>query len=159
MSTLQVNTIQTSAPAGVLAVRDSTNALTPIQPGAVRGTAAATPPVFQDSSGTQVGTLCRAWVNFRGRSTVSIDAAFNVSSITDGGVGNYTLNFTDAFPDINYAGTGSCSTDAIANNGFVLVSGFSSGKAVSSLSISTLAGGSTLGTAYDPISVYATIFR
>jgi hypothetical protein len=102
MSTLQVNTIQTSTPAGVLAVRDSTNALTSIQPGAVRGTAAATAPVFQDSAGTAIGTLARAWVNFNGTGTPEIRASFNVSSITDGGVGNFTINFSNQMEDASY---------------------------------------------------------
>jgi len=46
---------------------------------------------------------CRAWVNFNGTGTVAIRASGNVSSITDNGVGNYTINFTTAFPDANYA--------------------------------------------------------
>ncbi len=44
----------------------------------------------------------RAWVNFNGTGTVAIRAAVNVSSITDGGTGNYTVNFTTAMPDANY---------------------------------------------------------
>jgi len=105
MSTLQVNTIQTNTPEGVLAVRDSNDALTAIQPSAVRGTAAATAPVFQDSSGTPIGTLCRAWVNFNGTGTVAIRAAFNVSSITDNGVGAYVVNIINSMPDANYTVT------------------------------------------------------
>lgn len=46
---------------------------------------------------------CRAWVNFNGTGTVAIRAAGNVSSITDNGTGNYTVNFTTAMPDVNYA--------------------------------------------------------
>lgn len=102
MSRLQVNTIETNTPAGVLAVRDVNDALTAIQPGAVQGTATGTPPIFQDSAGTEIGTLCRAWVNFNGTGTVAIRAAFNVSSITDNGTGNYTANFTNAMPDAKY---------------------------------------------------------
>jgi hypothetical protein len=45
---------------------------------------------------------CRAWVNFDG-STATIRASGNVSSITDNGVGDYTVNFTSAMPDANYA--------------------------------------------------------
>ena len=45
---------------------------------------------------------CRAWVNFNGTDTVVIRASFNVSSITDNGPGNYTVNFTTAMPDTNY---------------------------------------------------------
>jgi hypothetical protein len=46
---------------------------------------------------------CRAWVNFNGQSTVSIRGSGNVTSITDNGTGNYTVNFTTAMPDANYA--------------------------------------------------------
>jgi hypothetical protein len=46
---------------------------------------------------------CRAWVNFNGTGTVAIRASGNVSSITDNGVGDYTVNFTTAMPDVNYA--------------------------------------------------------
>ena len=58
----------------------------------------------------------RAWVNFNGTGTVAIRAAYNVSSITDNGTGDYTANFTTALSDANYAtivsaGTGAGSGD------------------------------------------------
>jgi hypothetical protein len=46
---------------------------------------------------------CRAWVNFNGTGTVTIRASGNVSSITDNSAANYTINFTTAMPDANYA--------------------------------------------------------
>ena len=49
---------------------------------------------------------CRAWVNFNGTSTVSIRASGNVTSITDNGTGDYTVNFTTALADANYAVAG-----------------------------------------------------
>jgi hypothetical protein len=49
---------------------------------------------------------CRAWVNFNGTGTVAIRASGNVSSITDGGTGNYTVNLTTALPDANGSVTG-----------------------------------------------------
>ena len=49
---------------------------------------------------------CRAWVNFNGTGTVAIRASGNVSSITDNGAGDYTVNFTTAMPDANYAVSG-----------------------------------------------------
>ena len=63
---------------------------------------------LNDSSGvlaTQNGMsgIAKAWVNFNGTGTVAIRASFNVSSITDNGVGDYTVNFTTAMPDANYA--------------------------------------------------------
>ena len=45
----------------------------------------------------------KAWVNFNGTGTVAIRDSFNVSSITDNGTGDYTVNFTTAFPSANYA--------------------------------------------------------
>jgi hypothetical protein len=46
---------------------------------------------------------CRAWVNFNGTGTVAIRASGNVSSISDLGVGEYQVNFTNALSDANYA--------------------------------------------------------
>jgi hypothetical protein len=57
------------------------------------------------------GYLCRAWVNFNGTGTVAIRASGNVTSITDNGTGDYTVNFTNAMPDTNYIYTGSCGND------------------------------------------------
>jgi hypothetical protein len=52
---------------------------------------------------TEQSQLCKAWVNFNGSGTVAIRASFNVSSITDNGVGDYTVNLTTALADANYA--------------------------------------------------------
>lgn len=57
-----------------------------------------------DKLGTTLQSqVCKAWVNFNGTGTVAIRAAYNVSSITDNGVGQYTVNFTTALADTNYA--------------------------------------------------------
>ena len=55
-------------------------------------------------SDTIVSGTAKAWVNFNGTGTVAIRRAFNVSSITDNGTGDYTVNFSTAMPDANYAG-------------------------------------------------------
>lgn len=55
----------------------------------------------------------RAWVNFNGTGTVAIRASYNVSSITDNGVGDYTVNFTTAMPDVNYSVSGLSSADTV----------------------------------------------
>lgn len=64
-------------------------------------------------SGGQSGSApiygCRAWVNFNGTGTPAIRASGNVTSITDHGTGDYTINFTTAMPDANYAVVGSTS--------------------------------------------------
>jgi hypothetical protein len=56
-----------------------------------------------NASGSAPVYACRAWVNFNGTGTVAIRASGNVSSITDNGTGDYTVNFTTAMPDVNYA--------------------------------------------------------
>ena len=61
---------------------------------------------FATVSGTAPIYPCRAWVNFNGTGTVAIRASGNVTSITDNGTGDYTINFTTAMPDANYAMAG-----------------------------------------------------
>lgn len=56
---------------------------------------------------TVISGSAKAWVNFNGTGTVAIRAAFNVSSITDNGTGDYTVNFTTAMTDANYSISGS----------------------------------------------------
>jgi hypothetical protein len=64
-------------------------------------------------SGTAPLYMCRAWVNFNGTGTVAIRASGNVSSITDNGTGDYTVNFTTAMPDANYM-----ATQSVGNNNY-----------------------------------------
>ena len=56
------------------------------------------------SAGTAFGV--RTWVNFNGTGTVAIRDSGNVSSITDNSTGNYTINFTNNMPDVNYCMVG-----------------------------------------------------
>lgn len=59
-------------------------------------------PAVDGSLLTNLSNTPRAWVNFNGQSGV-IRASFNVSSITRHGAGDYTINFSTALPDENYA--------------------------------------------------------
>ena len=68
-----------------------------------------------NASGTAPIYACRAWVNFNGTGTVAIRASGNVSSITDNGVGNYTVKFTTAMLDANYTVTTSSRQEGDAN--------------------------------------------
>ena len=45
----------------------------------------------------------KVWVNFNGTGTVAIRDDNNVTSITDGGTGLYTVNYTSNMSDANYA--------------------------------------------------------
>ena len=54
------------------------------------------------SNGVAYGV--RAWVNYDGTTTTpSMRGNGNVSSISDGGIGRQTINFTTSMPDANYA--------------------------------------------------------
>ena len=47
--------------------------------------------------------MATAWVNFNGTSTVAIRDSYNVSSITDNGTGDYSVTYTNAMSNSNYA--------------------------------------------------------
>lgn len=72
-----------------------------------------TTPAALGNVGTAPVYAARAWVNFNGTGTVAIRASGNVSSITDNGTANYTVNFTTAMSDANY----SCCCTAFSGNG------------------------------------------
>ena len=56
-----------------------------------------------NASGAAPIYACRAWVNFDGTGTVATRASGNVSSVTRVGVGQFTVNFATAMPDVNYS--------------------------------------------------------
>ena len=67
---------------------------------------------IQDTSGGNNSTpeeigkgRAKAWINFSGDNTPTIRESYNVSSITDNATGNYTLNFTNAMANANFAYT------------------------------------------------------
>jgi hypothetical protein len=66
---------------------------------------------------------CRAWVNFNGTGTVAIRGSGNVTSITDNGTGDYTVNFTTAIVDANYSAVYTVSLSAGAGFGETTNSG------------------------------------
>lgn len=77
------------------------------------------------SDGTNSATVAslisggvKAWVNFNG-TTGAIRASYNVTSVTRNGTGDYTINFTNALVDANYAvnlSAGNASTGAYSSN-------------------------------------------
>ena len=83
------------------------------------------------ASGSAPSYSARAWVNFNGTGAVAIRESGNVSSITDNGTGDYTVNFATALPDANYSAVASSQVSTTATNTvqmFSSVSGASHGK-------------------------------
>lgn len=72
------------------------------------------------STDNVVNGCAKAWVNFNGTGTVAIRASFNVSSITDLGVGYYGINFTNAMSDANYSAV---ATGGLGNWGSIIHTG------------------------------------
>jgi len=111
---------------------------------------------FATVSGSAPIYPCRAWVKFNGTGTVAINASGNVSSITDNGTGNYTINFTTAMPDANYAvSTGGCYLDnnTVERNFGITTESFATS------SVRILSADMTSGSALDVAVVSASIFR
>jgi hypothetical protein len=69
------------------------------------------------SADNVINGSAKAWVNFNGTGTVAIRASYNVSSITDNGAGDYTVNFTNAFADANYSLVGAAA-ETLASDQF-----------------------------------------
>lgn len=106
---------------------------------------------FATVSGTAPIYPCRAWVNFNGTGTVAIRASGNVSSITDNGVGDYTVNFATSMSDANHSSI----VGARVNSTAVRFSGATVYAAGSARLLLQDAGGST----FDSDFVSSAIFR
>jgi hypothetical protein len=122
----------------------------------IQSSTTGTPVQFQDGSGNQIGTLCRAWVNFNGVSgSVAIRASFNVSSITRTATGTYTIAFTNAFADTNYGVTGSARNTSTGDTLFQPLPD----SVLTTSSISVTALNATNGSTQDATYVYCSVFR
>ena len=96
----------------------------------------------------------KAWVNFNGTGTVSIRGSANITSITDNGTGNYTLNFTTALADANYAAAGFAAESSFSVA--ITVGNFGTlTQTTSAFRFNTTYGGSS----YDCAQVHMTIIR
>ena len=107
-----------------------------------------------NATGSAPVYACRAWVNFNGTGTVAIRASGNVSSITDNGTGDYTVNFTTAMPDANYAAA--LSTEETGTEMHSSNTNIFNQTATQSKLRCCLSGTST---GYDPDTVNAVYFR
>ena len=104
---------------------------------------------------------CRAWVNFKGTGTVAIRASGNVSSITDNGTGDYTVNFTTAMPDANYSVSGNAMGNQAAGNNLTAMSIYPSTTYGDAFSTSSFRcrNQDYSGGAQDPLAVTVAVFR
>jgi uncharacterized protein (AIM24 family) len=106
------------------------------------------------SSATAYG--CRAWVNFNGTGTVAIRASGNVSSITDNGTGNYTVNMPTAMVDVNYVVVATAQGVA-ASHAALVCENHDTNKTTSAVALIT--SNRATATAADAVTVNVAIFR
>lgn len=133
-------------------------------------TDSATRPPSQQSTGAyiadQIATMggsqsgsapvyaARAWAKFStAGGTVSLTASGNVSSITDGGVGVYTVNFTTDMADVNFATLAT----ATYRGSSALEGATAYTQTVSSVVLRAFEGSG--GTAVDPGGMNVAVFR
>ncbi len=109
-----------------------------------------------NASGSAPIYACRAWVNFNGGGTVTIRGSGNVTSITDNGVGDYTVNFTTAMADRNYSVVGTSYQNVVTGYSFSV--GISQTTAPTASAVRVLVINSQ-GTATDVAEVNIAIFR
>ena len=118
--------------------------------------ASANTPVILGDSGTNYNT-CRAWVNFDGTGTPAIRASFNVTSITDNGTGDYTINITTAMPDANYSAIATAQRNSNGGTSWVgLYGGTSLVQTTTTVRVQNLNASQTLE---DPKAFCVAIFR
>jgi len=108
---------------------------------------------------------CRAWVNFDGTGTVAIRASGNVSSITDNGTGDYTVNFATEMPDRNYSVSAMCNQIRGADSSQIRAAGFYSTGSAPTNGFNAIQTGSVriitmrTGSNEDMDAIAVTIFR
>jgi hypothetical protein len=106
-----------------------------------------------NATGTAPTYACRAWVNFNGTGTVAIRGSGNVSSITDNGVGDYTVNFTTAMPDANYSVVGTARSYNLSFSGADVIT--TTAVALHSWYTSNTSGGRTnIDSSYNFVSIF-----
>ena len=114
------------------------------------------PTALSTASGSAPSYSARAWVNFNGTGTVAIRDSGNVSSITDNGTGDYTVNFTTAMSDANYSAVIGWRVFSSVN---IRAGGFNN-YTISSVDVyGGYKGGSNAFTAEDPTYASVSIFR
>jgi len=106
-----------------------------------------------NASGSAPIYACRAWVNFNGTGTVAIRESGNVSSITDNGTGDYTVNFTTAMPDANYSVVGTARNYNLSFSGADVIT--TTAVALHSWYASNTSGGRTnIDSSYNFVSIF-----
>lgn len=110
---------------------------------------------FQNSGGTQNGTLCRAFINFNGTGVIAPRASFNVSEITDNGTGDYIITLTNALTDANFTALSTSGNNVFRNPGANTIHA----RTTTSLRVIHYEDNEPLQEAYDVEDIDVAVFR
>ena len=116
--------------------------------------------VFNATTATKLSTsfgfapsyAARAWVNFNGTGTVAVVNSANVSSITDNGTGDYTVNFAVSMLDANYSISGSCGNADTSVS--IFQSAYASAPTAGACRVFTQGGFSGVDRAHVSVTIY-----
>lgn len=112
---------------------------------------------MRNGAGTQTvsfggGGGATAWVNFNGTGVVTIRGDAGVSSVSDGGVGVYTVNFDSALSDANFAAPTSAWYEGVAAGAMGVTA-----RTTTSVTLKTVA--TQTGALVDMLECHCAIFR
>ena len=124
MSTLKVNTIQTTA-----------------------GGSSSTPAEIENGR-------AKAWIKFDGATTGAIIASYGISSISNPDTGEYIITFSTAFADTNYVATACVSGNASIHRGMGIEQGVTTTTTCRVNIFSTSAGGDKEDTAENGMAFF-----
>ena len=101
------------------------------------------------------GGSAKAWANFNGTGTAAVNESLNISSLSDGGTGQYDLNLSSAFSNANHSSVGSVIGDgSTGSRSYALVASISANTA-SKIDLSTVNTGQDSQANTDWISINA----
>lgn len=95
---------------------------------------------IQNSSGgsaIDVPGAAKVFVNFNGSGTVAVRGSLNVTSITDNGVGDYTVNYTSALSSANYSVACTAANTASGNTNTITCGLYAASAGVGASSLTT----------------------
>lgn len=118
--------------------------------GAARGTLGAPAGVTKQ--------MCTAWVNFRGSGTVTVRDSHNVSSVSDNGVGAYSVNFAAAMANTTYSFSGFARFDRTDGSLAVLKANNNSAKTTASFDVNAAWANEASSGVFDPEEVNIHVF-
>lgn len=145
-----VDTITTS---GNLSITGNVATSGSFQPSALKGLSTTAPPLLQNSAGTEIGRVAKAWVIVTSASTTpTIASAFNISACTLVSTGVWDLTVINPTPGSGATVTGFFTSDGNYNITMAIIAG---SITTTNIRISCKTGS---GAAYSTGTLYAGFF-